>query len=129
MVLPFALGAFLLWACISDGPDSTGLGYIQNGGVQLSTPLKHYIFKDFPLDSAFGTEIPLNHFGETLLVVCRERGYSATSRMGFQITLRTQRDSLVNGLNLRLVALPAVLKGYSFLQTSTQGHDSISLLI
>ncbi len=129
MGLPFVLGAFLLWACISDGPDQTGLGYIQNGGVQLSTPLKHYIFKDFPLDSAFGTELPLNHFGETLLVVGRERGYRATARMGFQITVQTQRDSIAKGLNLRMVAVPAILKGFSFLRTSTQGHDSISLLI
>lgn len=123
------VAAFLLGACLSDGPDQTGLGYVQNGGVQLTTPLKHFVFKGFPVDSAFATELPLSHFGETLLVVGRENGNRVTARMGFQITDQSQRDSIAHGLNLRLVALPAILKGFSFIKTSTQTHDSISLLI
>ncbi len=129
----FALAAFLFAAC-SDGPNETGLSYIQHQGVQLSTPLYHFTFQNFPVDSVFSTEFPLNHFGESLLVVGQQGPFHAAVRMGFQITTQAQRDSILKGLALKLVSLPPVpggdsLIGYGFLQSSTANYDSLTLLV
>lgn len=126
-----AFSAILIWvfsAC-SDSPDKTGLSYLQSQNVKLSTPLYHFTFKNLTVDSLFATEAPLNHFGESLLVVGRDGPFTAAVRMGFQINTQALRDSLAHGLNLRLVALPTVFRGYNYLQSSTASHDSLSLLV
>ncbi|HAO99022.1 MAG TPA: hypothetical protein DCQ83_03140 [Fibrobacteres bacterium] len=124
-----AAAALLLGACISDGPDQTGLDYVQSQGVQLSTPLYHVTFTHFPVDSMFATELPLSHFGESLLVVGRDGPFRATARMGYQLNTKAIRDSLANGLNLRLYALPRTITGGSALKSMSTGRDSVTLLI
>ncbi len=123
--------SLVIWACLDDGPNRTGLGYLSgDGGVVLTTPLYHLRFDHFPIDSAVGVEIPLSHLGESLLVVGREGPYRATPRLGFQITTQPQRDSIAKkGLKLRLGALSSKITGYKFLKTSVAGHDSLTLLI
>jgi hypothetical protein len=130
----FALAALLLAGCLSDGPNETGLSYAQHQGIQLSTPIYRLTFQNFPIDSVFSTELPLNHFGESLMVVGQDGPFFARMRMGFQITTQSERDSIIRGLSLKLVSLPPIpggdsLIGYGFLQSSTAKHDSLTLLI
>src|SRR5690606_13881880 len=99
-------GLGLLFAACGQEPGRTGLDYLDSEGVRIAAPLYHLSLSDLPVDSVFGTEVPLNHYGESLLVVGREDHYVARARMGFQISTQPQRDSLRNGLFLRLTALP-----------------------
>jgi len=130
----FSLAALVLGGCLSDGPNETGIGFLQHQGIQLSTPLYHFTFQNLPVDSVFSTEFPQNNFGDSLLVVGQSGPFRAAVRMGFQITTQAQRDSILVGLNLKLVSLPPLpggdsLIGYGYLQSSTASHDSLSLLI
>ncbi len=116
-------------ACLDDGPNQAGLGYVQRQGVTLAMPLYHFTFQNFPIDSSFTAELPLNHDGESLLVVGRQGPYRAAARMAYQITSQAQRDSIARGLCLRLVALPSLINGYAFLSASTAPHDSLTLQV
>jgi hypothetical protein len=122
--------AALLTGC-GQNPGQTGLDYLQQQGIRISAPLYHLTFDDLPLDSVFGTEVPLNHYGESLLVVGRESEYTAKARLGFTITTKAQRDSLAHGLSLRLSALPlgSTFAGRDWLRASSVGRDSLSLLV
>jgi hypothetical protein len=121
-----AFGAFLaagfstLLSGCGQTPGETGLSYLEAEGVRVSAPLYHLTLDSLPLDSVFAVETPYNHFGESLLVVGRDDGYTARARLGFQITTQAQRDSLANGLRLRLGALPLnnVLGGKAWLRTT-----------
>ncbi len=120
----------LLSAC-GQSPGETGLGYLESQGVQLSAPLYRLSLEDLPLDSVFAVETPVNHFGESLLVVGRDDRYTARARLGFQITTSRQRDSLTSGLHLRLGALPSSVPfaGLEWLRESSRDHDSLRLLV
>jgi len=132
-----AAGLSLLIAACGQEPGRTGLDYLETEGVRIAAPLYHLSFDDLPVDSVFGTEVPLNHYGESLLVVGREGDYVAKARMGFQFSSQAQLDSLVDGLFLRLTAIPLTaandsgqnFAGRSYLRKVTQGRDSIRLLV
>ncbi len=126
-----ALLAVGLLAGCGQSPGQAGLGYLDaERGIRLGAPLYHLDFPSFPVDSVFATEIPLNHFGESLLVVGRESDHVARARLGFQVGTRSQRDSLANGVHLRLSAIPlANVVGSRFLRESVQGRDSLALLV
>jgi hypothetical protein len=112
-------------------PGQTGLAYVEQQDIRVSAPLYHLSFDDLPVDSVFGTEVPLNHFGESLLVVGRESDYTVKARLGFQLTSKSQRDSLAKGLHLRLSALPLsnAFAGRDWLRASVAGRDSLTLLV
>jgi hypothetical protein len=122
--------AALLSAC-GQNPGETGLDYLEQQGIRVSTPLYHLTFDDLPVDSVFSSEVPLNHFGETLLVVGRESDYTAKARLGFQISTNAERDTLAQGLRLRLVARPLSVEfaGRAYLRASVKGRDSLRLLV
>lgn len=136
----FMAGLGLLFAACGQEPGRTGLDYLDSEGVRIAAPLYHLSLSDLPVDSVFGTEVPLNHYGESLLVVGREDHYVARARMGFQISTQPQRDSLRNGLFLRLTALPIstnndsvssqyVRVGRNYLRESARGFDSLRVLV
>src|SRR5690606_18456837 len=133
-------GLALLFAACGQEPGRTGLDYLESEGVLIAAPLYHLTFDDLPLDSVYGTEVPLNHYGESLLVVGREGHYVAKARMGFQFSTQAQRDSLKNGLHLRLTALPLSTNndttssqylrvGRRYLREASQGYDSLRILV
>jgi hypothetical protein len=125
-----ALFGGLLTACFQD-PGQTGLGYLNEQGVRLSAPLYHFTFEDLPVDTAFATEIPLDHFGDTGVVVGRSERFTATTRLGFQITATSQLRHIDSGLFLRLVPLRPLtgIVGKNFLYESTRNRDSLTLLV
>lgn len=133
-------GLGLLFAACGQEPGRTGLDYLDSEGVRIAAPLYHLSLSDLPVDSVFGTEVPLNHYGESLLVVGREGHYVAKARMGFQFSSQPQRDSLRNGLFLRLTALPIstnndsvnsqyIRIGRRYLRESARGFDSLRVLV
>lgn len=135
-----ATGVALLFAACGQEPGRTGLDYLESEGVLIAAPLYHLSFDDLPVDSVYGTEVPLNHYGESLLVVGREGHYVAKARMGFQFSTQAQRDSLSNGLYLRLTALPLSTNddttssqylrvGRRYLRESSEGHDTLRVLV
>ena len=128
--LTVLLGTLVLAGC-GQAPGETGLDYVEDQGIRVAAPLYHLSFDDLPVDSAFGTEVPLNHYGESLLVVGRESDYVAKARLGFQITTKAQRDSLTKGLHLRLSALPLsnVFAGRDWLRDAVRGRDTLRLLV
>lgn len=126
-----AAGLAGLFSACGQAPGETGLGYLETHGIRVSAPLYKLALEDLPLDSAFAVETPANHFGESLLVVGRDDRFEARARLGFQITTKAQRDSLVHGLHLRLGALPMseVFAGSEWLRQSSRGRDTLRLLV
>jgi hypothetical protein len=130
-----AAGLAVLCAALLSGcgqePGQTGLDYVEKQGIRISAPLYHLSFDDLPVDSVFASEVPLNHYGESLLVVGRESGYMTRARLGFQITTEAQRDSLAHGLHLRLSAVPlaTLFGGRDYLRASVRGRDTLTLLV
>jgi|GEM_PF-2675865 len=128
--------AALLAAC-GQTPGQTGLDYLRSEGIRLDAQVYKLTFDDLPLDSAFGTEVPLNHFGESLLVVGREGDYVAKARMGFQFSTQAQLDSLAQGLHFRITAIPVDtaqdsaknFAGREYLLASSQRVDSMRVLV
>ncbi len=132
LTLPaLAAGLALLFTACGQTPGETGLGYLEAQGIRISAPLYHLSFDDLPLDSVFATEVPLNHFGESLLVVGRESEYLTKARLGFQITTQAQRDSLAKGLYLRLTTIPLSgnFAGRAALRDAARGRDSLRVLV
>lgn len=133
-----ALVGGLLSACFQD-PGQTGSDYLNANGVRVTAPLYHVVLDDVPIDSLFATELPLDHFGESLMVVGRESRYMATTRLGFQISGNAQHRALDTsvmdcgtcGLYLRLVPRPVKgVAGGAFLFNSTRApRDSMWLLV
>jgi hypothetical protein len=132
-----ALAGGLLTACFQD-PGQTGSGYLDGEGVRLTAPLYHLVLDDLPVDSVFATELPLDHFGESLLVVGRESRYMASARLGFQISGNAQHRALDTavmdcekcGVFLRLVPRPMRgVPGKDFLAASAANRDSLTLLV
>lgn len=124
-------GAAFLAGCLQD-PGQTGMGYLNEQGVKLSAPLYHFSFENLPVDSAFTTEAPLDHYGDSQVVVGRQARFTSTVRMGFTITTTLQHRQLdtADGLSLRLVPLRLRdLIGKEFLHNSTRGADSLTLLV
>jgi hypothetical protein len=121
----------LLFTACGQSPGETGLGYLEAQGIRISAPLYHLTLEDLPLDSVFASEVPLNHFGESLLVVGREGDYITRARLGFQLTTKGQRDSLVNGLHLRLSAIQtsSPFAGRDYLRDAAGLRDSVRLLV
>jgi len=112
----FAAG--LLAACFQD-PAQTGSNYLGEHGVRLNAPLYHVVLDDLPVDSSFATELPLDHFGESLMVIGRESRYMASVRLGFQLSGGAQHRGIDTGVFLRLVPRPARgIAGGAFLHNS-----------
>lgn len=126
----FVTGAALLSGC-GQTPGETGLSYLEAEGIRVSAPLYHLTLDSLPLDSVFAVETPYNHFGESLLVVGRDDDYTARARLGFQIARQSLRDSLAQGLRLRLGVLPlsSAFAGQQWLRASSAGRDTLKLLV
>jgi hypothetical protein len=125
----FALAGAMLTGCLQD-PGQTGIGYLNQRGVRLSAPLYHFSFENLLVDSAFATEVPLDHFGDSQVVVGRQERFTATFRSGYTITTALQHRNIDSGLGLRFVPLRKVnLIGKEFLTASSQFRDSLTLLV
>jgi hypothetical protein len=132
LTFPAAVASLaLLFTACGQSPGETGLGYLEAQGIRISAPLYHLTLEDLPLDSVFASEVPLNHYGESLLVVGREGDYITRARLGFQISTKAQRDSLVGGLHLRLSAIQTSgqFAGRDYIRDAASGRDSVRLLV
>jgi len=129
LLLGGALLSAALTGCLQD-PGQTGIGYLNQQGVKLTAPLYHFSFENLPVDSAFNTAVPLDHYGDSQVVVGRQTHFESTVRLGFSITTKTQRRYLDTGLALRLVPIRLHgLVGNQFLVNSAQNRDSLTLLV
>jgi hypothetical protein len=125
------LGGAWLTGCLQD-PGQTGLGYLNQQGVKLSAPLYHFSFENLPVDSTFATEVPIDHFGDSQVVVGRQNRFVATVRLGFTLTTALQHRHLDSGdgVSLRLVPLRKHnLIGKEFLTASSQNRKTLTLLV
>lgn len=122
--------AALVAAC-GQTPGQTGLDYVEAQGVRVSAPLYRLTLENLPVDTVFGSEVPLSHYGESLLVVGRMGDFEARARMGFRINTKSQRDSLAHGLHLRLSPIPlsGILGGRNHLRESARNHDTLRILV
>ena len=126
-----AVGATAFLSGCGQTPGETGLAYLEDAGLRVTAPLYNLKLDSLPLDSVFSVETPYNHYGESLLVVGRDVHFTAKARLGFQLTTSGQRDSLVNGLHLRLrgLSLSGALAGRDWLRSSAAHRDTLKLLV
>ncbi len=125
------LGGAMLTACLQD-PGQTGLGYLNEQGVKLSAPLYHFSFENLPVDSTFATDVPLDHFRDSQVVVGVQDRFTATTRLGFTLTTPLQHRHIdsADGVSLRLVPLRKYnLIGKEFLTNSSEFRDTLTLLV
>ncbi|HLP40797.1 MAG TPA: hypothetical protein VK465_04760 [Fibrobacteria bacterium] len=123
-------GALALSACISDGPNQTGGEYLAEHGILLRQPLHKVVLENFPLDSSWTVDGSRNWLGDSLLMLGEWNGFTAETRLAFDISDTTYLDSLgeENNLRLGLSFLPASRSSDQLIGT-VAGADSMRLVI
>lgn len=122
-------GALALTACLTDGPNRTGGGYLERHGLLLETPLHRIEVKDFPVESLFVGDLDPGRQGDSLILAGRWRGFTSQVRMAFDLSDTNFVDSLEPSGSLRLsLSFPLPNRGDDELKPMVVGVDSMAFL-
>ena len=96
------LGALLLAACLSDGPNRVGGSYLESHDILLETPVYKVTLANFPVDSFWIEDLNLVRQGDTAMLLGVEDGFTSRMRLVYNLPDSALIDSLEADSSLRL---------------------------
>lgn len=127
------LGALLLSACLSDGPNQVGGDYLERHDIVLETPVHKVTLARFPVDSFWTEDLSPDRVGDTSLLLGVKDGFSAQARIVFNLSDTALLDSLEadNSLKLSLgfYRFPNTPGARAQLESTLQGATRLRVLV
>ncbi len=92
-----------LFSCISDGPNHSGGGFLEEQGLIYAPPLDSIYLSHLPVDTFWTVDLPYNRLGELSWPLGKFQSFESQARMAFAISDSTFTDSISNFGSLSLI--------------------------